>query len=152
MRLAILLFLASPVIATVAACDWDWTVRPDDADASSANDAGVDAEIVDGAAADVAAPIEASDCTSLLATVASTKSEAIICTLGSVTDCVSQVMDECGCGIFVGQTSSTASHNFANVVDQAKSAGCTSQCSGCTVLPARGTCVENGTSFLCSPP
>jgi hypothetical protein len=148
-RLAILLFGAT----LISACGWDWTVRStDDTDASATNDAGTDGPISDSGAADVTTPTDASDCTALLANVASTKAQAITCTLGSVTDCVSEVMDECGCGVFVGQNASTASQNFANAVGDAKSAGCTSQCSGCTALPARGTCVEQGTSFLCSPP
>jgi hypothetical protein len=147
-RLAFSLFLAS----SLAACSWDWTVRSaDGSDASTATDAGTDAEMADSNI-DSATPVEASDCTTLLANVASTKASAMNCTLGDVSNCATSVADECGCGVFVGQTGSTASQNFANAVDDAKAAGCTTQCSGCIALPARGTCIESGASFICSPP
>jgi hypothetical protein len=140
------------------ACDWDWTVRSaQENDASVPIESGSDAAVADAEAdanvADVIAPVEASDdCPTLLADVASTKSQAITCTLGNVSDCVTLVDDECGCGVFVGQNGSTASQNFANAVDSAKAASCTSQCAGCTALPARGTCIETGATFTCSPP
>jgi hypothetical protein len=147
------LFCAGSAIALFG-CDWDWTVRSTpQVDASTVSDAGTDAQTADADVPDVVIPVEASDdCTTLLADVASTEAQAITCTLGDLSDCVTLVDDECGCGVFVGQTGSTASQNFANAVASAKAASCTSQCAGCTTLPTRGTCIETGSSFTCSPP
>ncbi len=91
-------------------------------------------------------------CDAILSDLAAKKAKAIICTLGEVSDCSSSLADECGCAVFVGVESSITANDYAAAIDQAKSAGCTGACDVCPSVPVRGSCIETGSSFTCSPP
>ncbi|HEX7667061.1 MAG TPA: hypothetical protein VF407_21170 [Polyangiaceae bacterium] len=141
--------------AIVTACSSDWSVRSFDAgaeDGSVASDAAVDGDSSTPVVDSGPPPGDGGPCDSILSDLATKKAKAITCTLGEVSDCASSLDDECGCTIFVGVQSSIAANDYAGAIDTAKSAGCTSQCSGCPAVPVRGTCVEQGASFVCSPP
>ncbi|MEO8797157.1 MAG: hypothetical protein ABI551_04665, partial [Polyangiaceae bacterium] len=80
------------------------------------------------------------------------RAKAITCTLGEVSDCSSSLADECGCSVFVGVESSITANDYASAIEQAKSAGCAGACNDCASVPVRGSCIETGSSFTCSPP
>jgi hypothetical protein len=137
-------------LAVCGAC-YDWTLGSGASDAGDATlpggpDAGtdtltpVDAPVpVDVIVAEVGRPdVSAEACASLLQMVDSDETLAKAC----MAVCTSTVTDQCGCKVFVAQSSSQATSDYASAIVSFENAGCHASC---------GTCADAGAFVDCLP-
>jgi hypothetical protein len=158
--------LAIGLLSALALCGgcYDWAIGTAASDAGDAGDAtlppgmdgSVDVVVVDShAPGDVTSepeaappPDSAPSCATLQATVDSDKLAAQVCT----GNCVSTVLDQCGCTVYVAQASNAATANYNTAVQRLKQADCES-CGTCPVplgascLP--GTGPDGGLTTVC---
>ena len=153
-------------LAVCAAC-YDWTIGPaasgaSDAgpdadgaiDASAPRDAGADSASVDSSSvSDGGPPDTAPDCETLLGTVASDQAAAELCS-AKPNDCMSTVKDQCGCTVFVAQSSSPATSAYLGAVQKLAQAGCVVGCGKCPTPPSQSLCLageqDGGVAEICT--
>jgi hypothetical protein len=160
--------------AVGVACTYNWTV--DSAPVSSSSDSGTadatvdagqdggvvaDAEPTD-AATDVARPgpdagdaDSGSECAALLATLASARGTAKLCTF-TTGQCTALISNECGCASYMGgSASSSSTTSYASSIARYQDAGCPrpSSCPLSCISPVGGTCVDSdgGATASCFP-
>jgi hypothetical protein len=148
--------LAIGLLSAFALCGgcYDWAIGSAVVDAGDAGDAtpppgmdaSVDVQVQDShAPGDVTSepeaappPDSAPSCATLQAAVDSDRLAAQACT-GMAGDCLSSVMDQCGCTVYVAQASNAATASYNMAVQNLKQASCES-CGTCPV-PLAASCL-----------
>jgi hypothetical protein len=140
-----------------AACSLDWTIGSDGGAEASTLDAPTDtgASPHDGGTSDVvddAGHEAAASCSSLRADVGAARAAAILC-MSMPTDCESHVTDQCGCTVFVAQSSSSATADYLAAIEALKMSGCPLGCASCPKpMPVEAEClVTEGLKTVCTP-
>jgi hypothetical protein len=162
MRPAVCLVLVG---AACAGCSYDWETGAasgeagvPEASAEAAIDAGgADAAIdvavdagVDVGPAPEGGP-DAAYCGDLAAQVDTAKTSAKKCTT-TPPDCGSSVKDQCGCTVFVAQSSSAATQNYVSLVQEFGQSGCVLGCGTCGPPPTQSYCLVNSQDVpVCTP-
>jgi hypothetical protein len=147
------------LIAFMAGCSLDFTVRPEPSDAGSPLDASdaSDADPPGDAASDVtiadaSADADAAvDCTALAVEVDQKRKATRTCTLASG-HCQSTVKNQCGCDVVVAVAGSGSVIAYEDAVTRLKSSGCALGCGdgGCP-SPTPRNCLQQNTDVLCFP-
>lgn len=151
------------LIAFMAGCSLDFTVRPDPADGGSPQDGGPDANQPDGdsggdvtvadagdaSSADVDAAV---DCKGLADDVDAKLKAARTCVLASG-QCTTTLKNQCDCDVVIASNGSTQASSYQDAVAKFKSSGCVLGCTGTCASTANRNCLQGGGGdTLCFPP
>jgi hypothetical protein len=160
--------LATGLLSAVVLCGacYDWTIGTTVADRDAGDaampggpDAGTDTASptdsrapVDSFVEELAAPdADAASCASLQESVDADRVAAKVC----MSTCMSTVTDQCGCTVFVAQSSSAATAAYKAAVTDLMKSGCPINCGTC-VNPTASFCLagtgpDGGVAAICMP-
>ncbi len=151
--------VASVALALVVAsgCAYDWAIG------GGSLDAGFDAEQPDGGVSDGALEVSvdvstgdgAKSCEALHADVDSARAGAKHCT-SMPSDCATSMQDQCGCTLFIAQSSSGATASYKDAIAALKASGCPLGCGTCAAPPTQSLCTagagpDGGLTTVCNP-
>jgi hypothetical protein len=139
-------------------CSLDWTIGTGHGGSAGSGGSGGSAGSADSGddgttpAADAADARHetAASCNALEANVDSTRAAARLCA-STPTACKSKVTDQCGCTVFVAESSSAATTAYAQAISALEASGCPRGCGTCS-NPATSEClVGPGLKDVCTP-
>jgi hypothetical protein len=137
-------------------CSLDWTVGT--GRGGSAGSGGSGGSGTDAAPADTGATTEAGDsgheastsCAMLGANVDTARAAARLCA-STPTACKSKVIDQCGCTVFVAESSSAATTAYTTAIGALEASGCPRGCGSCAKPLASECLVGADLKDVCTP-
>jgi hypothetical protein len=134
-------------------CALDWNVGTGAALDAAVRDTAIDQEAHEtGRPSETGAPDAAApSCSQLQANVDAAKVAAKECS-SMPDDCMSHVEDQCGCTVFVAESSSAATSQYLAAIAALEKSGCPIECATCPTPAKQSLCLASaGLKTACNP-